>query len=139
MKTLFTILILVVAMSMSAQTLMFKAVQGEITKTEEWSGEFVEVTKSIIIVYDIDEEKIKLVNEGTTSFFITDQVAVEATDSEYDPIGILFECVDSNGATCLVKISWFEDKTIGFDAKHDYRWSFYYGDIWYAYHCDALK
>jgi hypothetical protein len=129
-------------MSVSAQVLMFKAVRGEATKTQEWNEEFVTVTKNVIIVYDMDEEKIRLVGEAVTDYFIISRESLPEPETKYDPLMSFFECVDSNGIKCNVKLSWFKDENVGFGDVHgefDYRWSFYYGDVWYAYECNALK
>lgn len=135
-----TMLILMVAISVSAQTYMYKAERGKATVTSNWDdAETVEVTKSIIFTYNPDDEQIKFVTESeVTTFYIRSYTPETSGEGDNKQNYYLFKCVNSDGILCDIIASWFDDETLAYDGEQTYRWSIHYGNIWIAYYCNEL-
>ena len=139
MKTLFTLLILVLSMSVFGQSLMLEVEAGKSTTTKSWDdSEELELKDNIILVFD--DEEIKMVyKEVVNKYYVRSQEETTTGEGVQKQLVVIFNCVDSNGTLCEVSISMFEDDSYSYDGLYTFRCGVYYGNLWFVYYCNTLK
>ena len=141
MKTLFTLLILILGMSVSAQPILFKAELGEYSDDAyDWSeSKPVELGQTFYISWDTDKDWIKLIGKETTTYYVVTQESSSVEGTEANKLNIIFDCITASGNKVVIAISWFDNDNIAFDGLYDYRWRFVYGERGIGYYCNVLE
>lgn len=141
MKKLITLVLLVVAMSVTAQVHIHKAYFSETTTSGEWNtdSKMTDIENNeVYVIFDMNENEIRVTN-GFEDKFIIRGVDKSSTRSKQGNIRVdyVFDCIDKEGKECYATMSYYEKDGIAFAGLYDFRWGFFYSNIWYRYYCNV--
>ena len=143
MRTLITMLVFMVAMSVSAQVVVLRAQYAEVTTTGEWDdAEYADITEeNITIVWDIDKASVEFANKNETYISILSMDSKETVmKGEYEQVQCFFDAIDDKGESVMLLIRWWMDDGYGWaDGAYSYSVRLIYDDIWFGYYCTVLS
>ena len=144
MKTLFTLFILVLGMSITtlAQSISFEAGLGEITSEENWEkAQIYDLTGQNVILTstDIDEFSgtLKVSNQYHDVFIYTNEEVGSTMVEGHNRIDYVYDGIDQDGVKLYLIVQYYEDGYL-FGETYRFRFRFCYDNIWYGYYCNIV-
>ena len=133
-----TILMLVVAISVSAQTVIYSVAKTQVTLDATWEDMAVESAsdKHILVIFDMEKEQIKVTNKDESMFFITHSEELDdIIDEEGDIMkSMYFTCWDEEGNSCNIGFKWWDNEDITFSDDIETIMSVYNENYWVRYY-----
>lgn len=133
-----TLLILIVAISVSAQTVIYSVAKTQVTLDGTWKDMAVESAKekNILVIFKMGEDKINVTNQDESMFFITNKEELDNIVDEDGDImkSIYLTCWDEEGKSCNIGFKWWDDTDITFSDDVETIMNVYNKDYWVRYY-----